>query len=382
MGLRILNTGELGVSGSGDTVNAGGVKIEADSTELYDVFGDQRLRDIYMDGTSDDELYIRPHATGYYQVPEDGSIELKSGFKYDINTQDYTDTNLSIQLPEIIQSYTQVTDTDGNYARRGDIIEISDSANSWGQFNLIIIPYGNQTIEQQSQQIVSSQSTVKLTVIRNDSDVLEWAIRYDPVSGYKSGSLVDKTVQLENALSQDILIGKTTDFNVGKFIIFSDEYSPVTQSIINVESCELVLMNTTDMVRYADTNTSKLFTLTPFITDDEVYLRVNPTSSNLTTFSIKSIGVVKDISTERIPVFRRTNIRYGAGGKVLTQAEINFNTRGSVISTFDFEWLTRFVISSLELNYKSGGEVHSHSNISWEIRTDESNTVSINYDIE
>lgn len=382
MGLRILNTGELGVSGSGDTVNAGGVKIEDDSTELYDVFGDQRLRDIYIAGTSDDELYIRPHATGYYQVPTNDNIELRSGFKYDINTQDYTDTTLSVQLPEIIQSYTQVTDNDGNYARRGDIIEISDSANSWGQFNLILKPHGSQTIEQQSQKIISSRSLITLTAIRNDSGVLEWAIRYDPISGYKSSALLDKTVQLENALSHDILIGKTTDFNVGKFIMFADEYSPVSQSIINVESCELVIMNTTEMVRYADNNTTKLFTITPFITDNEVYVRITPMSSNLITFSIKSIGVVKDISTERIPVFRRTNIRYGAGGKVVNQTQIDFNTRGSVSSTFDFEWLTRFVISSLEIEYKSGGFVYSDNNLSWEIRSDESSTVSINYDIE
>lgn len=381
MGLRDVNTGQLGVSGSGDTVNAGGVKIESDFIEIYRAFGDRRLTD-YKVGTSSNELYIRPHACGYHQVPNISNIsnELQAGIKYDIDTQEYTDTELSLYLPKIIKSYSN--SPDGNYARRGDVIIISDSANSWNQFNIILNAYSGQKISRRDSIRLSSHSTVTLTVVQTDSEELEWAIRYDTISGYKSGALIDSTYNFENAVRQDIKIGKVQDFNLVKLILFCDEYSPVTQSVINVSCSEILMLNTGDMTRYAVNETNPIYELDTFIDDDVVYMKVIPKTGNKVQFSIKSIGVIKTRSTERVPVYRRLNIHYGSGGRVQIATSIDWNSRVFTQNTYEFGWYTRYVFNQLNVRYKSGGVVDSKLNFGWVNRDEENQQLNINYTVD
>ena len=64
MGLKRLDTGQISVPGSGDTIHDGGNKLHDNFDELYTQFSDKRLDRVVKNGT---EEWITPHGTGYYQ---------------------------------------------------------------------------------------------------------------------------------------------------------------------------------------------------------------------------------------------------------------------------------------------------------------------------
>lgn len=387
MGRQTLNTGEVGISGTGDTINAGGAKLEHNFKEVYSVFGDRRLEGVLKEGTTDDETWIRPYGTGYYQIPSSDELEspLEIGLRYEINSQDYTDTTLAIHLPEIIETYVGKP-VDGSYARRGETIEISDSMGSWGQFPLVLIPSSGQLIEGQSSIMVDRPGNQMRLCVMLINGTLQWKIRFDPLYGSVGSSLLEETITIPSNTPITFEVAKASSFKLIKFMIYVNEYSASDLQNVNWSASELLLMSTGDSVittRFSVVESDDLVTINPYVDNGMIMMEVVPReTTNFMTFTIKTVQTVETRDPIRIPVYRRTNMRWGSGGYVKNTNELNWSTRNESSNALSVDWNTRYIFKQLEFKYKSGGEVSKQTEIDWNTRDEAQEQTQLVWNIE
>ncbi|WVX87472.1 baseplate wedge tail fiber protein connector [Vibrio phage EniLVp02] len=331
MGLKRLNTGEVGVPGTGDTVNAGGIKLRDSFDELYLTFGDVRLEGVIK---QDDEEWIRPHATGYYQhltFDQIQSAPLKAGGLYDINSRLSPFSDMVVNLPRISERLPD--DINERVARRGETIVIQDSAGSWYGKSLRLVPHGSDLIEDSPNMEVSeSLKVVTLTVVSRGG-VLQWSARVDDIDGTEGNAIVDTSIEILPGVIGRIPLASVGAYDAMKFSLYVEEYDPDTTMTTNWSASELLTMHddtTAHVVPFATMETADLYTLTVEIQAGYVYLNITPETTRRLTVTLKSQSVIKRTDVFRSPVVAMLPIRYASGGWVSNSTEIQYTTKSTV----------------------------------------------------
>lgn len=353
MGRHTLQTGEVGVSGTGDTINAGGNKLEYNSEELYHYFGDRRLEDVWEDKASG-QLAIKLHSMGYYQILEADETKLEVGTKYDVNTQDYTDTSHTVTLPEIISAVNSTTAV-GDYARRGESIEISDVTRSFDSFPLVIQAFPGQTISGGPEVELDETGDYRLTVI-NDGTNLTWAVFKKVTNDGNAALNVNESVNINTTLPFDIPLFNRNKFTTIKLYTYASEYSASRGQTINWSSSEIILMvSDTDVftTTYAVNQTAPLVEYSFYIgNDDVVYARlVRGATTNPVAASVSSLAAVRRYTPQRVSVYRRMGLAWQSGGKVGNDLDISWTSRSYTSNDLDIKWSTKYVTKDLEITY-------------------------------
>lgn len=309
MGLRRLSTGEVGIPGSADTVNAGGQKIAGNFHELYNAYGDLQLVGVYKD-VEEQEEYITLHTTGYHQrhAITDYANPVATGSMHDIDSSLSIEPILDVQLPEIVKSYTGM-DSTKNYARIGDKIEFMDTASSWSVNPIRFSAKVNQFIDSQSTLLVD-QSYCK--IIFTCIDDITWTYKIEPIAGIRGKSAIDESVVLDGTGVNFIPLSTTNSYDLLKLIVYASEYSPVSQTSINWSSCEILILNdktSTVSTRYSINETNTVVDIGTTIQDGFIGItatQVNPESRVLLTVTsvqaIKARGVFRSIVDRKLSI--------------------------------------------------------------------------------
>lgn len=313
MGLRRLSTGEVGVAGSADTINAGGQKIVSDFNELYKAYGDHNLLQVIQDPT-DSEEYITVHPAGYHQrhALSVYSTPVETGSMHDIDSALYSaGTTLTIKLPTIVSSLTGVSNTSGKYARIGDKIEFQDTADSWSIVPLLFTAATGQTIDGLGT-FKMSQSYCR--IVLTCTSATAWSSKIEPISGILGKGAIEKSLVLTSGTTNYIELCNISSYDVLKLVVYAYEYSPSTSSSLNWSSCEMMVLNNQDSTmnsRYAVTETGSFLELGTTIQNGVLWLTAKQlTNSSRVILTVTSVQASKALGVYRSIVDKKMNVTW------------------------------------------------------------------------
>ncbi|WVX87471.1 baseplate wedge tail fiber protein connector [Vibrio phage EniLVp02] len=251
MGRKRLNTGQVSVPGSGDTIHDGGNKLHDNFDELYLAFGDQRLFRVAKSGT---EEWITPHATGYYQHKQlsEYATPVLSGSMHDINS-----LNSAGHFPVLLPTIGQ---TNGA-ARRGEQVKLQDTSSSWGIVPVKVTPSAGQAItgadSTGSVTLNESDTRATLVVVDDAPGSERWALKVESVSG-TGGASVNTSVEIPKTGGfSRVDLMETANYNTIKLMIYGESKEDDTGLITRRTVKEILIMHTgedTYAVPYAEIN--------------------------------------------------------------------------------------------------------------------------------
>lgn len=300
MGRKRLNTGELSVPGSGDTIHDGGNKLHDNFDELYLAFGDQRLFRVAKSGT---EEWITPHATGYYQHKQlsEYATPVLSGSMHDINS-----LNSAGHFPVLLPTIGQ---TNGE-ARRGEHVCLQDSASSWGIVPVKVSPAAGQAVrgaDSTGAMVLSESDTRATFVVIDDTPGSErWAVKVESVAG-AAGAAVNTSVKIpKNGGFSRVDLMETVNYNAIKLLVYGESKNDDTGVIDRRTVKELLIMHTgedTFAVPYAVINSETGVEV--FRVDTKVYsnsvgrlivaidIYTDEPTTHTVSVAVKSVGSLK-----------------------------------------------------------------------------------------
>lgn len=242
MGRKLLNTGQVAVPKSGDTIHFGGKKIKDNFTELYMTFGDQRLISTVKNNT---EYWIIPHATGYFQHKSLSSYAaaVKSGSMHDINST-LSSGHFPVRLPVIGKQNGQ--------AKRGERIMIQDSIGSFGSTPVYIYPSSGQAITGANSDggyyiLAENQLRATLVVVNDDAGSERWSVKVDSISGTDDVN-VSKTVDVVYNDTKRIDLHARTSYNAIKIMVYVESVLLSDDTIDDRSAFEMQIMHSANDV--------------------------------------------------------------------------------------------------------------------------------------
>ena len=299
MGRKRLNTGQVSVPGSGDTIHDGGNKLHDNFNELFQAFGDQRLSRTVKNGT---EEWITPHATGYFQHLSLSTYAsaVPSGSMHDI------DSSLSAGYFPVI---LPIIGLESGKARRGEKIIIQDSKGSWDAVKVRVSPSSGQAItgsDSDGNYILNESKTVATFTVIDDSIGTErWGVKLSSIDG-NEGAEVSESRLIPSGSAARIDLHNRTNYNSIKVLCYVESRNIDTQVVEKRSTFEMHIMNTpTEVIssRYAVLNTHEndsLVEATPVMYIDAAlrekvaidFLSTQP-STNIVSVTVKSAGSIK-----------------------------------------------------------------------------------------
>lgn len=253
MGKKILNTGQVSVPGSGDTIHNGGNKIYDNFDELYLAFGDQRLKAV-LASTSED--WITPHATGYFQHFSLSNYvsAVAPGSMHDIESTKSAGF-FPVRLP--------IIGTSNGNARRGEKVILQDSAGSWATVRVQVEPSSGQTISGADAngyfQLTESNTIATFTVVNEDTGNERWEVKIESIAG-SDGAIISKTALVPSTGTTRLDLHIRENYNVIKVLVYVESRNRTTQLITKRSAFEIQVMNTSDSVistKYGVLNTTE-----------------------------------------------------------------------------------------------------------------------------
>lgn len=344
MGLRRLSTGEVGVPGSGDTVNAGGQKLRHNFIEAFSAFSDQRLLGEIKNPLTGEE-WAEAHSCGYYQVHEPGYYQntLSTGTLHNIDTSEHTLTTLNLYLPQIIDNYTG-KDPNYNYARRGDKIKIIDTANSWNTFPITINAFSGQLINGSSSYTSSESMSELILTVAQINSVDQWVVDRNSLTISSSDTPVFNVTKILDPVDDTVIpIASKFSYNVIKLILYFSEYSAATSSTVNRSSCEVFAMINGNEIITVTSNVNETAKISDFgleIIDNLVCFVGSPLSSNRCTVNISILNSLTAIEPYKFPVKSNLLVRYGSGGWVKDQFALQWASKQYISNQLTVDWET------------------------------------------
>lgn len=236
MGRKPLNTGQVSVPGSGDTIHDGGNKLRDNFTELYNAFGDQRLSGVVKSGS---EEWIRPHATGYFQHKPLSfyASALTPGSMYDI------DSTLSagyfpVRLPVIGQQNGQ--------AKRGERIVLQDTISSWGTVPVRVEASSGQSITGSSQdgyyRLNENRLRATFIVVNDELGSERWSVKVESVAG-NEGADINTTQEIPYGGLARVDLHATSSYNTVKVLVYAESVNISDQQVAKRSCFEMHIMN-------------------------------------------------------------------------------------------------------------------------------------------
>lgn len=194
LGKNIIDVGEIGNASTGDILFDGGRKINENTTQLYNAFGDKRLASLPTQ-------YI--HATGYFQKTADNEWgpSVKLGEQRDVDT-----TNGPIRC--ILQK--------GRVGEGMVFINSNGSISPENYFEIqaidsfVSVPTGNL-------KIVSPFSKITVWCISDENGISRWDYSVESMFGRKNIPL-DKTFVLSVTNKRDIPIAYLGEYQTVKLL--------------------------------------------------------------------------------------------------------------------------------------------------------------------
>lgn len=321
MGRERLHTGEVGLPGTGDTINAGGVKLRNNMEELFATYSDHRLMDVVKDAT-EDEVWALIHSACYYQhYPlSHFADEIDSGRCYDIDSS-LGDWN--IKLPEIVTNIPLVNDK--KFARRGERINFQDSAKSWPESPVTVTAYAGQTIEGKSSVTINEPFRHIDFIAGKDGN---WLMKATAISGKSGKALIDKTVTIINT-TERIEIGSVDSYDSVKLMVYAEQYDAALLKNTNWSSSEMLLLNNQHelyMTQFAVSETASLYSIAPVVVDEIMYLDVTPNPGvTRLNFTLHSIQVVKQSALFQFPVRKSSIMPWSVRTTVSSQSALDYD---------------------------------------------------------
>lgn len=237
MGRKILNTGQVSVPKSGDTIHAGGEKIKDNFDELYKTFGDQRLVSTVKNNS---EYWIRPHATGYFQHKTLSSYasSVESGSMHDIDST-LSSGNFPVRLPVIGKQNGQ--------AKRGERIMIQDTVGSFGTVPVYIYPSSGQAITGANSNggyyiLAEDRLRATLVVVNDDVGSERWEVKVESVSGTDAVS-ISKTVEVQYNETVRMDLHARTSYNAVKLLVYAEQIKNADNQIDDRSAFEIQIMH-------------------------------------------------------------------------------------------------------------------------------------------
>lgn len=299
MGRKRLETGEIAVPGSGDTIHDGGNKIYDNFEELYLAFGDQRLNKVTK---STGEEYITPHATGYYQHLSLSTYAspVASGSMHDIDST-YSVSYFPVILPTISQS--------NGYARRGEQVVIQDSKGTWGDVPVRVAPASGQSITgaNASGYYMLNENYTKATfvVVDDDSGSERWAVRIEGISG-EVGANVEQSMAVKTGETYRLDLFNVDNYSSIKLMVYAESKNDDTSVIERRTAYEYHILESGGtpigvpfaVLNSEDGNNIVVATPVEYVNGNSqtilaVDFTTNEPATNTTYISVKAVGSVK-----------------------------------------------------------------------------------------
>lgn len=300
---RLIDTGVTGVEGTGDTLNAGGIKLNADLNSVYNVFGDYRL---YKTDTAQGDQIMTLHARGYPQKhtrayyaggenPSGNPVE--HGSFHDISVTRGGIADLTLNLPTGYGhqgEYIEIINTDGSVgfgAGKEFIIRTSGAGDTISGFGT-------------SMKIQKPYFRIVLWVQNSAATGSTWMYRMESLYGSEETAYSAKISTLAPGNNRTIQLFNKSLYSTIKQLVF------VTQqgSNVNQECAEvLMLVNNTNnndnqvyYTEYARLRTDApgnpaedlLYDITYFINNGVVNATVTNRSSVAIDVTFKSVSAI------------------------------------------------------------------------------------------
>lgn len=294
MGRKRVNTGTVGVAGTGDTVNAGGVKIESNFEELYQAFGDQQLFDVENTSYTDGTTYQTVHPSGFFQHHDYSyyADQIVAGSKHDIKSTDSTDTYFNIYLPVIVSAVNE-TDT---FIRRGEHIELIDSFGSWGTKFVKLIPAAGQLIDGLSEFVLSEDRKHAILTVVDINGVEQWVVKDSKLCSIEGSAIFADSIEILGGATTNIATVGVDLYNACKFHLYVEEYNAATATTINWGSSEIYLVNMNTSVMFSEfaiVKTDDLIDITASVKNNYITFTVVPKTTNRLFVTIRTIDVIR-----------------------------------------------------------------------------------------
>lgn len=300
MGRKRLNTGQVSVPGSGDTIHDGGNKLHDNFDELYRAFGDQRLERVFK-GANQEE-WITPHGAGYFQhYPLSRyASAVASGSMHDI------DSSISAGHFPVILPAIGLTNTG---AKRGERVIIQDSANSWGSVEVRVSSSAGQSItgsNDEGKYILNENSTVATFTVIDDTPGSErWGVKINNLAG-NEGAEVETSRGIPFGTTARVDLHYQSNYNSIKVLVYAESKN-IDTTLIDKRTCyEMHVMNTPDSVfsaTYSVLNTNEndvIAIATPVSYRDSngrfkiaLDFTTNEPITHAVTVTVKSVGSLK-----------------------------------------------------------------------------------------
>lgn len=243
MGHKRLDTGQVSIPGSGDTIHDGGNKLHDNFNELYRAFGDQRLERRVMRG---DEEWISIHATGYFQHKplSEYAVAVKSGSMHDIDST-LSAGHFPVRLPTIGKLPGQ--------ARRGERVILQDTKGSWSSVPVRVEPASGNNItgSNSSGYLVLNEDKriCTLTVVNDDIGFERWDYKVESIGGIEN-AIVSTSVQIPaSGTPARVDLYNTANYNAIKVMVYAESILIATSAVEKRTAYELHLMHTdTDVI--------------------------------------------------------------------------------------------------------------------------------------
>lgn len=193
LGKNVIDVGEIGNASTGDILFDGGRKINENSNQIYNTFGDQRL---------ENSINQNLHATGYFQkTPSTGwGPAVKLGEQRDIDTS-AGPIRCVIQKGKLGEGVVFIN-SNGSLSQTNYFeIQVIDS--------FVSVPTGNL-------RITAPYSKVTVWCISDSNGISRWDYSVESMFGRKNIPL-DRSFSLSSTL-RDIQIAHTDDYQVMKLL--------------------------------------------------------------------------------------------------------------------------------------------------------------------